>query len=249
MSMDPEVLYRELGLLVAAMPIDLADIAPLSAKTHRWLGRGAVLLAETVNGADALERMDQISFNTAVDGLGSVLRIQNAHQIEAILHRALARAERNAPAAAQGAFIPVGAAFSVLEVIAKVLSPAKKEVLVVDAHMGVNMLTDFAPLAPDGVSVRLLADSFSTKAETLRSAVARWAQQFGATRPIEIRLTAPRLLHDRLIVVDGVQVWSPTQSLKDFSVRSPGSVLRVEGEIASQKIYAYEQFWAKATVL
>lgn len=117
---------------------------------------------------------------------------------------------------------------------------------VVDAYVGINMFTDFVSLAPEKVRVRLLADSFSTKPDTLRPAIARWSQQYGAERPLETRLTAPRLLHDRLIIVDGSQVWSPSQSLKDFGVRSPGSVLRIEHEIAVQKIFAYEQFWANA---
>lgn len=248
MPMDPEVLYRGLGQLVAEMPGDLSGPAPISAETHRWLGRAANLISETVGELDAAGTMDHVSFTSATDHLHGALQARNAHTIVSILHRALARAERNAPAAAQGAFIAVGAAFTVFQVIAKILSAAKSDVLVVDAYVGINMFTDFAPLAPEKVRMRLLADSFSTKLEMLRPAVARWTKEFGATRPLETRLTAPRLLHDRLIVVDGAQVWSPTQSLKDFGTRSPGSVLRVEGEIASQKIYTYEQFWANAQV-
>lgn len=246
MPMDPEVLYRELGQLVAEMPGDLSGPASISAETHRWLGRAATLIAETVGDLDATGTMDHVSFTSAADHLQGVLQERNAHQIVTILHRALARAERNAPAAAQGAFIAVGAAFTVFQVIAKILSAAKSDVLVVDAYVGINMFTDFVPLAPEKVRVRLLADSFSTKPDTLRPAVARWVQQYGAERPLETRLTASRLLHDRLIIVDGAQVWSPTQSLKDFGARSPGSVLRVDGEIATQKIFTYEQFWANA---
>lgn len=249
MSMDPEVLYRELGQLVAEMPSDLSGPAPISAKTHQWLGRAASLIAETVGDMDAAGMVDHVSFTSAADHLHGVLQEDNAHLIVTILHRALARAERNAPAAAQGAFIAAGAAFTVFEVIAKILSAAKTDVLVVDAYVGINMFTDFAPLAPEKVRVRLLADSFSTKPETLRPAVARWTQQYGAARPLEVRLTAPRFLHDRLIIVDGAQVWSLTQSLKDIVARSPASVLRVEGEMANQKIYAYEQFWANAQAL
>ena len=48
MPMDPEVLYRELGQLVAEIPGDFSGSAPISAETHRWLGRAAPLIAETV---------------------------------------------------------------------------------------------------------------------------------------------------------------------------------------------------------
>lgn len=249
MPVDSETLYRELGQLVANVPGDLVGRGAISPQTHHWLGRAAVLLEWPIRSPASPEAFDHISFTTAVDGLAGVLREQNAHQIVTILHRALARAEQNAPAAAQGAFIPVGAAFNVFQVIGKVLSEARNDVLIVDAYLGPRVLTDFVPLAAEKVVVRLLTDSFSTKSETLAPAVARWAKQFGATRPLEIRLTAPRLLHDRLIVIDGSRVWSLTQSLEHFADRSHGSVLRVEGEMAEQKIHAYGQLWADAQPL
>ena len=149
----------------------------------------------------------------------------------------------------QGAFIPVGAVFDVFQVIGKVLSEAKNDALIVDAYMGPVVLTDFAPLATEKVAIRLLTDSYYTKPETLKPAAARWVQQYRDIRPLETRLTAPRVLHDRLIIIDGAQVWSLTQSLKNFADRSPASVLRVEDDVATQKIYAYEQLWANAHAL
>jgi hypothetical protein len=249
MPQDPEVLYRELGQLVAEQPLDLFGTLPISAETHRWLGRAAILVDEVTSPEDPAAAYDQIAFSTAVDGLNSVLRQSNAHQIITILHRALARAERNAPAAAQGAFIPAGAAFNVFQVLGKVLGEAAKDVLIVDAYMDAKVLTDFVPLAQEKVAVRLLSDSFSTKPEALRPAAERWAKQYGSSRPLDVRLTAPRLLHDRLIVVDGAKVWSLTQSIKDFAARSHASVLRVDNEIAKQKIQAYEAMWAGAQKL
>ena len=228
------------------MPRDLFGPAPISENTHRWLGRAAVLVKESV---DDLIGMDYIGFTTAVDHMQGAVRERCAHQIVAILHRALARAEMKAPAAAQGAFIPVGAVFDVFQAVGKVLRGATQNILMVDAYMGPKVLTDFAPLAPERVVIRLLADSFSTKPETLRPPAERWAQQYGTARPFEIRLTAPRLLHDRLIIVDGGQVWSLTQSLEHFAGRSPASVLRVENEIAAQKVIAYGQLWNGAQAL
>lgn len=248
-SVEPESLYRELGQLVAEAP-DLTGPGPISAAVHRWLGRVAAVLSDATDSRDTLAVMDRIQFNTAADGLSSeLMRASYAHSIIAILHRALARAERKAPASAQGAFIPVGAAFDVFQVIGKVLSAAANNALIVDAYMVPNVLIDFAPLAPEKVVVRLLTDSFYTKPETLRPAASRWKQQHVATRPLEIRLTAPRLLHDRLIVIDGTLVWSLTQSIKDFASRSPASVLRVDGDIAAHKIHAYGQLWDSAQPL
>jgi hypothetical protein len=242
MPLDPESLYRQLGQLVADTPDSLAGPGPITPDMLRWLGRASALVAESG------EATDRIGFNVAADGL-LLLREQNAHRIVTILHRALARAERNAPAAAQGAFIPVGAAFDVFQVIAKVLGGATNDILIIDPYMDAKVLTDFAPLAAERVTIRLLTDSFYTKEATLQPPAARWAQQYGALRPLQVRLTHPRLLHDRLIIIDGAGVWSLTQSLKNFAGRSPASVLRVEGDTASLKVEAYGKMWTDARPL
>jgi hypothetical protein len=240
MAIDPESLYRQLGQLVAETP-DLAG--PITAETHRWLGRVAALVEE---GGGTF---DPITFTTASDSLLGPFQERYAHSIMAVLHRALARAELKAPAAAQGAFITVGAAFDVFQVIGKVLGEAKKDVLIVDPCMDAKVLTDFAPLAAEGVNIRLLTDSFYTKAEAVQPGAARWVLQYKTLRPLEIRFTADRKLHDRLIVVDGERVWSLTQSLKDFVRRSPASVIRIDGDMATLKRDAYEQMWSEAKPL
>lgn len=113
--------------------------------------------------------------------------------------------------------------------------------------MDATVLTDFAPLAAEGVTIRLLSDSFTTKATALQPATGRWAQQYGAARPVQARLTAPRKLHDRLIVIDSTRVWSLTQSLKDFAGRSHAGINRVDGDAGKLKIDAYGQIWDDAT--
>ena len=243
--MEPEALYRQLGQLVAQVPGDLSGPGPISAETHRWLGRAAILVKESGDRGEI--GMDHFSFIQASDGLQGSLRAEYAHKIVGILHRALARAEMKAPAAAQGAFIPTGARFDVFRVISDVLGEAKKDVLIVEAYMDQVVLTDFAPLAPEGVLIRLLADAAYMK-PTLQPAVDRWRKQFDQTRPLEARTTAPGLLHDRLIFVDhGARTWSLSQSVNAFAARSPGSILRVDdAEIAKQKLEAYKQLWAGA---
>jgi hypothetical protein len=70
-----------------------------------------------------------------------------------------------------------------------------------------------------------------------------------ATRPLEIRLAPARSLHDRLIIVDGAQAWTLTQSLKDFAARSPATIVKVDGETAGLKICAYDAIWRGAAPL
>lgn len=252
-SLDPESLYRQLGQLVADMP-DLAGEGPITPEMHQWLARVAVLVAEAAKSLDhgaplstGPAIVDLAGLTSAIDGLNSpLMRAQDAHKITGILHRALARAEMNAPATAQGAFIPAGAGFDVFQAISKVLREAKRDVLIVDPYMDAKVLTDFARLAAEQVAVRLLTDGEYTKPEAVQPAAMRWVQQYGGSRPLEVKLTAPRQLHDRLIVVDDAAVWSLTQSLKDFAARSPASILRVEAGLAQLKRDAYAQMWAAA---
>jgi hypothetical protein len=70
--------------------------------------------------------------------------------------------------------------------------------------------------------------------------------QHGPKRPLAVRLAPPRVLHDRLIIVDGNQIWILTQSLKDFASRSPAAIVRVDGDAAGLKIDAYRRIWEGA---
>ncbi len=247
MPTDPEILYRQLGQLVSEVPADLFSDGPISADTHKWLGRASVLVAEASKWTSDV--MDPITFTGASDGLVGILRQRNAHTVVAVLHRALARAEALAPAAARGAFIPVGAEFDVFQVISKVLGTAKTSVLIVDPYMDSKALTDFAMLAEKGVSICLLSDSKYTDPVVMQPPAKRWVSQYGNDRPLEVRQTTPRALHDRLIIIDDHDVWALSQSLKDFVGRSPATVLRVEGEPGVLKREAYAEIWAQATTI
>jgi hypothetical protein len=210
--MDAESLYIQLGQLVAEMP-NLSGPGPITPEINRWLGRAAQLVLETNNYAE------YSIFNLSSNALDGAARAMSAQTIAATLYRALAFAEANAPTASRGGFIGPGAALDALQVVGKVLGEARVDVLIVDPYMDSKVFTDFAPMAPATAAVRLLADSFSTKPEAVRPAMTRWRTQFGATRPIEVRLSVPRALHDRLIFADRNKVWSLTQSLKDLAAR------------------------------
>jgi len=251
MAIVPEALYLQLGQHVAEMP----DVLTVDARGNvpvdvlRWLGRAANLI-EMVYASD-LGNSDPLYFRLACNGLGGpiVLRSGNAHDISAIVFRALAKAEANAPAGARGSFVPAGAGFSALQSVGKVLQEAATDVLIVDPYLDATALTDFAPLVAENVALRLLGDSATTKPDSLRPATQRWVAQHAAARPLEIRLSAPRALHDRLILIDRQIVWVLTQSLKDFAKRSPASVNRADPEVGQLKIAHYDGACHSATRL
>jgi hypothetical protein len=166
-------------------------------------------------------------------------------EIVAILHRALAHAELLAPAASQGSFIAAGNEFQAFARLAKVLEQARTDLLIVDPYMDEVVLTDFAPLAKDGIHIRLLAAEGRAK-PTLEPAASRWVTQYRSNRPLELKLADAKMMHDRLILIDGKAAWLVTQSFKDFAKRSHGSIALADPEAGKMKIAAYEGIWRAA---
>jgi hypothetical protein len=182
--MEPEARYFQLGELISEMPTDLAGPGDISAATRRWLGRAAML----IDDGHQRVNVDLIHFTSACDSLVGVghLRERNANQIQTIVYRALARAETNAPAGAQGAFIGAGNAFEVIQAVAKVLLEATNNIFIVDPYMDATVLTHFAIQANEGIRIRLLADKASTDRGTMQPAVERWIAQYAAARALEM---------------------------------------------------------------
>lgn len=240
--MEKEAVYRHLSALAADQPdlMERHENAGVSEEQARWVGKlHAVLVAGGYNSEAATVQVA----NGMLGMLGA--RAQTVARIRTSLHQALAAAELAAPTTAQGAFIPVGADFDTYQQLNKVLGPAKTDLLLVDPYMDEVVLTDFAGLAPEGVRIRLLADEKHLQSN-LEPAARRWIAQYGDTRPLEVRLTSPRALHDRVVLVDGANAWIVTQSFKDIAKRTAASIQRSDGETATLKVDAYEALWADA---
>jgi hypothetical protein len=237
MSMTPEALYLQLGRLVAEMP-DLAN-GPITPEMNAWLGRAAALVELTGDHANTLQ------LKVCAQNLGSAIRERNAQIIAATVHQALAKAELNAPASTQGAFIAAGHTFDAFAAVGKVFGTAKTDVLMVDPYADERALTDYAILAPENITIRLLSDKASYK-QSIKPAAARWTQQFGTARPLEVRLAPARTLHDRLILVDGTTAFALGQSFNKLAERAHTSLVRMDQDTAGLKIAAYVQTWQAA---
>jgi hypothetical protein len=243
MTVDPESLYVQLGRLAEAIPLGLGQDYPTPA-TFAWLGKLSALVEVVGNIGDSA------TLSVATDNLSeeSLQRLKASNQIVAVLYRALARAELKAPASVQGAFIFAAHAFDAFAAVGKVLTGAKQDILIVDPYLDEKVLTDFAPQAPEQVSLRLLADANDVK-PSLKPAAERWRTQYPAVRRLEAKLAAARDLHDRLIIVDGADAWILTQSLNAFAARSPASIVKSGPDQAARKIRHYESVWTSASAL
>ena len=245
-KIEPAVLYGELKSLAANRPECLQfidDRGQLRQDVQSWLGRLFALVEASG------EIIDTERLRTKIGQLRVTVRDQGYHaegEIWAILERTLARAELASPVGVRGAFVPVGGHFDAFSALAKVLGSAHKDILIIDPYLDETILTDFLSLASEKVAIRLLCDEAAIKS-SLKPAVTRWSLQFGDLRPIEARITPPRLLHDRLIVIDETEVWIVTQSFKDIGARAPGSIEKANAESGKLKIDAYATLWVSAT--
>jgi hypothetical protein len=236
--LTPEAIYLRLGALIADTPDFNADPAP---ETFRWVAQVFALIE-----AGELVDMPSIAvFKVASHNLQSPMRDTNVGAVLAIAHQALAKAELHAPAELQGAFIAAGHSFDAFAAVGKALGTATADVFIVDPYANAKVLTDYAVLAPDNVSVRVLAEA--THGKSLKPAAEHWAQQM--KQPLEARIAAPRSLHDRLILIDGKAAFVVGQSFKDLAKRSHTSLVRMPPDAGKLKIEAYELMWSSATAL
>lgn len=236
--MDAQARYVQLGRLIEAVPA-ISEDGEVPREMVRWLGQAFALVRETGDLAD----MNAVKIATnEMDGRDPW---SARNMVLSALHRALAVAELQLPVSAQGAFIPANQPFNALAALAKVLGAASKDMLLVDPYMDVKVVTDYLPLISEGVTIRLLADQQTYKL-SLRPAVTAWQHQYASKRPLEARLTGPRVLHDRLVAVDNASVYTLTQSFNAFAQRSPATIVRVDSDTAILKRAAYEAMWSAA---
>lgn len=242
--MSPEEIYVNFGRLLEEAPNFRASDS-LRPEEMKWMARAHALLNAAgmkMEAATVQVQMDMIM--TA----SPFTRGDYADKLLAAVHRALAAAELSAPSAVRGAFISAGSAFDAMAVVGRVLATATRSARIVDPYMDEKALTDFALLADPSVRIELLADAATVK-PTLNPASTRWKAQYQQDRHLEARLSAPKALHDRLIIIDGTSVYTLSQSLNAFAARSPASIIRIDGDASGLKIAAYETFWQAATAL
>ncbi|WP_156473025.1 phosphatidylserine/phosphatidylglycerophosphate/cardiolipin synthase family protein [Pseudorhodoferax sp. Leaf265] len=240
--MNPETFYLQMRRLVASMP-DL-DNGPITHEVDEWLARATALVEVSGNARDAIE------IGAAVKLLDSLhARHTYARNIRIVIARVLARAELKAPVEQQGAFIEAGDSLNAFAAVAKVLERTKRDVLMVDAYADFHIITEFAVTAPAGVTVRILGADREARKATLRSAATNWVQQFGAGRPLEVRVAPQAVLHDRLILIDATEAWSAGQSFNGMAQKSHTSIERSDPELSAMKIQAYESIWSSAQPL
>ena len=219
------------------------EFSTFGAPEHRWLGRVGALLREH------LEMIDLASLSVAERGLGTPHGfVSGMHVIRNLLFRVQAELDAKLPAQVQGSYLPAASPMDAFVAVSRVLSSAKGSILIVDPYLDHTVLEGFLTTIPPGVALRLLADSSYVRLNAgLMAGADSWQRQYAAERPLQLRFTAAKALHDRLVIVDDSEVWLVSQSFKDLAQRSPASIARAAPEVAALKVSYYASAWEAAS--
>ena len=236
----PEKLYFELGRLIGQMP-ELGS-GPIKPETQRWLQSAVALVGSSGSLADGLQ------LAAACENLDGPLRARNVETITNILHRVLAKAELGAPPEVRGSVVLVGGSFDAYMAVRRLLRSATTDALLVEPDAAGKVLADYATLAPDMVSVRLLADEARYKPSLIKG-VQQWQQRFGHRRSLMVRLTRANTLHERLILLDRATGWVLGMPFSSLARKTRTTLVRMRPEEQAHKIAVYAEIWAEAEPL
>ena len=90
----------------------------------------------------------------------------------------------------------------------RLLATATSDAFLVEPDADGKILADYALLAPERVTVRLLADEAQYR-PSLIGGIQRWQQRFGDSRNLMVRVASANTLYERLILLDGERAWVP----------------------------------------
>ena len=240
MPVRPERIYLELGRLIAEMP-ELAS-GPITPEVERWLASASALVKSSGSLAEALQ------LAVACENLRGPLRARNAETITNILHRVLAKAELDAAPEIRGSVLLIGENFDSYMALRQLLGTATTDALMVEPDAVGKVLADYAILAPERVTVRLLADEARYK-PSLIAGVQRWHRRFGDRRNLMVRLAAANTLHERIILLDGGRAWVLGVPFSDLAKRAHTTLVRMLPEDEARKIAIYAEIWEEAEPL
>jgi hypothetical protein len=236
----PEKLYLDLGRLIAETP-DLAS-GPVTPEVRRWLAIANSLIKLSGSLTEGLQ------LAVACENLDGPLRARHAETITNILHRALIRAEENAPREIRGSVLLIGGDVDAYRAMRQLLVTANGDALLVEPEATGKFLADYAILAPERVTVRLLADEAGYR-PSLIGGVERWHQRFGDGRKLIVRLASANTLYERIILLDGERGWVSGAPFSHLAKKSNTTLVRMRPEEEARKTAVYSEIWDDAKPL
>jgi hypothetical protein len=240
MLQAPEKIYLELGRLIAEVP-DLAS-GPITPDVRRWLASATALVKSSGSLAESLQ------LTMACDNLDGPLRARHAETITSILQRILVKAEANAPREVRGSVLLIDEGRDAYVAMRQLLGTAASNALLVEPDAAGKLLADYALLAPDRVTVRVLADEAQYRSSLIEG-VERWQQRFGDGRTLMVRLAAANTLFERLVLLDDERAWVVGAPFSQLAKRAHTTLVRMRPEEEARKIAVYAEIWNDAKPL
>ena len=240
MLLKPETVYWELGRLIAEMP-ELAS-GPITPEVQRWLANATELVKSTGSLTEPLQ------LSVACENLDGPLRARNAEIITNILHRMFIQAEANAPREVRGSVLLIEGNLDAHRAIGRLLATASSDAFLIEPDAAGKILADYAILAPERSTVRLLADEAEYK-PSLIGGIQRWRQRFGDNRNLIVRVALANTLYERLILLDGERAWVLGAPFSHLARRARTTLVRMRPEEEARKIELYAELWEEAKPL
>jgi hypothetical protein len=236
---SPEQLLALLQAAIESAPA-FEPQTPLSDEDVRWLGRVDALL-------DASGPVSaSVSFRAARQRIG-IHNIFSRNDLLVPLHDAFSRMELQVPSSMKGSFIAGGDTWNGYSALVRIMQSNCEKILVIDPYINLTLFTELAPIVKAKAGLRCLTVKRSENHPGLLAVAQKWARDsISAGISVEVRYTKDANLHDRLVIIDGREVWLVSQSMKDIAKRSPASISRAEPELGLMKAQHYEALWAQS---
>jgi len=118
--------------------------------------------------------------------------------------------------------------------------------LIVDPYLNSEIYLSFAPHCKAAFGL----DCLTTKRTEYHQGLLACASKWGSSQiHVSIKYAEKSALHDRLIIIDGREVWLISQSIKDIAKNSPAYVSRADAELSRIKADHYEELWRNSAPL
>ncbi len=143
-------------------------------------------------------------------------------------------------------FIGAGKRFDFFKAISNIFSKATKEILIVDPYLDEKIFTNFALLVKEKITISLLETNKGYSQGNIQPALTDWVNQYGNTRPVELRTAPNSSLHDRVVIIDKTDAWVLSQSFKNIATRADGNIMYLQQ--SNLKIQACSTIWNTAKI-
>jgi hypothetical protein len=158
------------------------------------------------------------------------------------------KAELNAPREVRGSVVLIGGNLNAFEAISRLLATASSDALLVEPDAAAKILADYGILAPERITMCLLADEAQYK-PSLIEGVQRWQRRFGDSRKLMVRVASANTLHERLILLDSARGWVLGAPFGQLAKRRHTILLRMRPEEEARKLAVYAEIWQQAKSL